>query len=161
MNNPIESPVSAKTASFSAAQTDALDVLMDLLIPASRDGRMPAAKNLALYADVSDLPATDRTLFESGLAEIEARSLKRHGVGFAHLDAGDEKALIDALRSEGAPFIRCFMTQTVGRYLAHERVMPLIGLEARPPWPKGNTVAQGDWSLIDVVRNRPKIYRMV
>lgn len=161
MNDPIQNPASERTASFSDAQTDALNVLMDLLIPASRDGRMPAAKSLAIYADIGDLPDKDRALLESGLAETEARSLKRHGVGFAHLNADDAKALIDGLRSEGAPFIQCFITQTVGRYLAHDRVMPLIGLEARPPWPKGNTVAQGDWSLIDVVRNRSKIYRKV
>jgi hypothetical protein len=32
-------------------------------------------------------------------------------------------------------------------------------MEARPPFPKGHEVEQGDWSLLDPVRMRPKLYR--
>ena len=28
-------------------------------------------------------------------------------------------------------------------------------------WPKGNVVAEGDWSLLDVVKQREKFYRKV
>jgi Gluconate 2-dehydrogenase subunit 3 len=161
MNQPIKSPVSLKKAAFNEVQMAVLNALIDLLIPASPDRRMPAAKSLALFADISDMPAKDRALFEGGLAELQARSTKRHGVGFAQLDASEAKTLADAVRSEGSPFVQCFMTQTVGRYLAHDVVMPLIGLDARPPWPQGNSVAEGDWSLLDVVRKRAKIYREV
>ena len=51
-------------APFDRAQLATLDALMDLLIPASRDGRMPSARSLALYADASRLPARDRALFD-------------------------------------------------------------------------------------------------
>jgi hypothetical protein len=34
-----------------------------------------------------------------------------------------------------------------------------LGLEARPPFPKGHTLEQGDWSLLDPVRSRPKLWR--
>jgi hypothetical protein len=37
----------------------------------------------------------------------------------------------------------------------------LLGLEARPMWPKGNLVAEGDWSLLDVVKQREKFFRTV
>jgi hypothetical protein len=131
------------------------------LIPASRDGKMPSARSLDLYADISGMPHKDRMLFETGLAEIQTRSRMLHGVDFALLDASNKRALIDELRAERAPFIQSFMTHTVARYLVHDRVMPLIGLEARAPWPKGHQVAQGDWSLIDVVRKRGKIYRII
>lgn len=161
MNQPIKSPVSRKNATFSLAQMAALNVLIDLLIPASPDGRMPAARSLSLFADISDLPAKDRALFEGGLAELETRSARRHGLGFAQLEVASAKALVEALRTENSPFVQSFMTHTVGRYLTHDAVMPLIGLEARPPWPKGNVVDEGDWSLLDVVRTRAKLYREV
>src|SRR6516162_1999713 len=40
-----------------------------------------------------------------------------------------------------------------------DRVMRSLGLEPRPPYPKGFEVEQGDWSLLDPVRARPKLYR--
>ena len=63
--------------------------------------------------------------------------------------------------AENPAFVQSVVTQTVGRYLAHPMVMPLLGLEARPPWPQGNVVAEGDWSMLDVVKRREKIYRKV
>ena len=158
---PLQSPIPPGKRTFNDLQLASLNVLMDLLIPASPDRRMPAARDLALFANTGDMPAKDRQLIEAGLAELDARSIERHQLGYSRLQQADARALIEELRSEGSPFIQAFMTQTVGRYLAHDVVMPLIGLEPRAPWPKGNQVAQGDWSLLDVVKQRPKIYRSV
>lgn len=149
------------TAPLNDTQRAALDVLMDLLIPASPDGRMPAARTLRLYDNFATMRAVDRTLFEQGLADLDARAMQVHGAAFAHLAPAQAKALVDALRAEGTLFVQSFTAQTVGRYVAHPLVMPLIGLEPRPLWPKGNTVAEGDWSLLDVVKRREKIYRKV
>jgi hypothetical protein len=161
MNQIIQSPVRAKKVSFDATQMASLNVLIDLLIPASRDGRMPAARSLDLFADVSDIPVTIRRILETGLADLEVRAQQRYGLAFPQLKIEEAKALVEELRVQAATFVQNFMTQTTGRYLAHDQVVVLLGLEARPPWPKGNVVAQGDWSLIDVVKKRPKIYREV
>ena len=134
---------------------------MDLLIPASPDGRMPAARALNLYKDVAHMRAGDRALFEQGIADLDARATQAHGAPFALLDIGAARSLVDALRNERSPFIQGFVAQTVGRYVAHPAVMPLLGLEVRPMWPKGNVVAEGDWSLLDVVKQREKFYRKV
>lgn len=148
-------------AAFSADQRATLDVLMDLLIPASPDGRMPAARALSLYDSAVGLRAGDRALFDRGLADLDRRAHAAHGMAFARLSLSEAKAMVDALRREGSAFMGAFMAQTVGRYVAHPRVMPLLGLEARPLWPKGNEVAEGDWSLLDTVKQREKIYRKV
>ncbi len=161
MTNSNQIADSEKTAAFNATQMGVLNVLLDLLLPASPDGRMPAARSLDLFADLKHLPLKDRTLFESGLSELEARARQDQGTGFAQLPIGEAQNLVDALRLDSATFIKTFMTQAVGRYLAHEVVMPLIGLEARPHWPTGHTVKDGDWSLLNVVKLRPKIYRNV
>lgn len=146
---------------FNAAQLASLNVLMELLIPASADGRMPSAVSLALFADITSLPVKDRALLDAGLSMLDERSRSQYGAAFAKLTDPDASKLVDAFRSEKSLFVQTFTLHTVARYLQHDQVMPLIGLEARPPWPKGHTVTQGDWSLIDVVRKRPKIYRQV
>lgn len=155
----------AKTASmlvpFNRAQRVVLDALMDLLIPASRDGRMPAARTLGLYNDVSAMRPAVRALFDAGLADLDERALRAHGVPFARVESVAAQRIVDGLRHEASAFIQGFMTQTAGRYVAHPVVMPLIGLEARPMWPKGNVVAEGDWSLLDGVKRREKFYRKV
>jgi Gluconate 2-dehydrogenase subunit 3 len=166
MKQVIQSPVSAKKRAeqnvpLNSAQMATLNVLIDLFIPASSDGRMPSARSLHLYADLSDLSAKDRQVFEQALSDIDARAIELHGSNFAQLSTKDAQSLVEKLRAEASPFIQIFMTQTAGRYLAHDTVMPLLGLEVRPPWPTGNQVIEGDWSLIDVVRKRPKFYREV
>lgn len=152
---------SGASAPFNDAQRAALDVLMDLLIPASADGRMPAARTLGLYDNVATMRTADRTLFEQGLADLDASATRLHGTAFARLSLVQAGALVDQLRNDCPAFVQSFMAQTVGRYVSHPVVMPLIGLEPRPMWPKGNVVAEGDWSLLDVVKQRAKIYRKV
>lgn len=157
----MRSTPSGATAPFDEMQRATLDRLMDLLIPASPDGRMPAARTLGLYDDVATMRAVDRERFERGLADLDERSVQAYGVAFVRLGPEPAKALVERLRSERSAFVQSFVTQTVGRYLSHPGVMPLIGLEARPLWPKGHAVAEGDWSLLDAVKRRDKIYREV
>ncbi|MBL8381340.1 MAG: gluconate 2-dehydrogenase subunit 3 family protein [Burkholderiales bacterium] len=159
MNLSAHIPVSPPA--FNAAERAALDVLMDSLIPASPDRRMPAARSLALYDNVATMRATDRRLLGEGLAELDRRAAEAHGAPFALLDAAKAQAIVDAVRKEGLAFVQTFVAQTVGRYVSHPAVMPLLGLEARPLWPTGNVVTEGDWTLLDSVRQRKKIYRRV
>ena len=46
-------------------------------------------------------------------------------------------------------------------YYRDDRVMLSLGLEPRPPFPKGHVVEQGDWSLLDPVKKRPPFWRKV
>lgn len=174
MNPPVQ--MASAPLPLGRAQRAALDALMDLLIPAAPDGRMPAARALGLYGGgqqgggtvslraaerALSLRAVDRALFETGLAALDALAREAHGAVFAQLDVAQAKQLVEALRTQQPAFVHSFVTQTVGRYVAHPEVMPLLGLEARPPWPKGNNVAEGDWSLLDAVKQREKLYRKV
>ncbi len=46
-------------------------------------------------------------------------------------------------------------------YYRNDQVLESLGLEARSPFPSGHEVEQGDWSLLDPVKARGKIYRAV
>ena len=161
MGEPAITQASAAMPAFTAAEQVTLDALMDLMIPASRDGRMPSARSLDLYADTAGLSAKDAALLHGGLPEIEARAQAAHGASFAQLRAAAATAVVNEMRARHPDLIHAFTLNTTARYLKHATVMPLIGLEPRPPWPKGHVVAEGDWSLIEVVRQRPRIYREV
>ena len=47
----------------------------------------------------------------------------------------------------------------LGAYYRNDRVLLALGHEARAPFPKGYTLEQGDWSLLDAVRQRPAFWR--
>jgi hypothetical protein len=44
-------------------------------------------------------------------------------------------------------------------YYRDDRVMRALGVEPRPPYPKGPELEQGDWSLLETVRSRPRMWR--
>ena len=46
-------------------------------------------------------------------------------------------------------------------YYRDDRVMRALGIEPRAPFPKGRVLEQGDWSLLDAVRGRPRMWRDV
>ena len=46
-------------------------------------------------------------------------------------------------------------------YYRDDRVVRSLGLEPRPPYPKGHVLEQGDWSLLGTVRGRPRMWRDV
>ncbi|MBL8384255.1 MAG: gluconate 2-dehydrogenase subunit 3 family protein [Burkholderiales bacterium] len=161
MSDTSAAPAAPAPPPFTAAERAILDALMDLMIPASPDGRMPSAQSLALYAQTAGLTAAEAATFRGGLADLDARAQAARGAGFAALDPAAAQAIVAALRAERSAFLHAFTLHTAARYLAHDAVMPLIGLEPRASWPRGHAVAEGDWSLIEVVRARPRLYRAV
>lgn len=161
MTNPSQKPVRIVPHKhpLTGQQRATLNAMCNLMIPASADGTMPAAASLELYDDMSELPVDDVTAFADGLSQLESAAQSTHGKSFSELSTENAQSLFDSLRPELRQFTGLFTIQTAARYYSHDTVMPLIGLEPRPPWPLGNVVEQGDWSLLDPVRKRAPMYR--
>lgn len=51
------------------------------------------------------------------------------------------------------------ITATCLAYYEDSRVMTTIGREVRPPFPAGNATPDGDWTLLNEVKDRDPIYR--
>lgn len=128
--------------------------LLDLMIPASGDGRLPSAGSLDLYADRGRLDDAALAVLRDGLSGIAALARERSGREFAALDDADAMALVNEYRALVPPFFGVFVVQSAARYYQHDRVLIAIGLEPRAPFPLGNDLPEGDWSLLDPVRAR-------
>ena len=74
--------------------------------------------------------------------------------------AGD-KHFANALRAEGGVTLAALTRVILLCYYRDDRVMRSLGQEPRPPFPRGHVVEQGDWSLLDPVRKRSPMYRVV
>jgi hypothetical protein len=128
--------------------------LLDLMIPASGDGQLPSAGSLDLYADRGRLDDAALATLGDGLSGIAALARERSGREFAALDDADAMALVNEYRAIAPQFFGVFVVQSAARYYQHDRVLIAIGLEPRAPFPLGNDIPEGDWSLLDPVRAR-------
>jgi hypothetical protein len=131
--------------------------LTGFMIPAAPEYRVPGADDAAIFADIVRSLGRDQRHVRKALAMLRGIA----GDEFAELaDAEAEKAAMALLRREG-PEITALGRSVLQCYYRDDRVMRSLGLEPRAPFPKGNVLEHGYWSLLGAVRNRPRMWRDV
>jgi len=144
---------------LTSEQRAILDLVLNLIVPPSADGRMPGAAEVGVLAYLLAEAQDALPVLRQELDELDRRSRERSSRGFAALEAAERKLLIESMRAPAPSFMSRLAAETLACYYQHDRVLEGLGMEARPPYPKGYQVAQGDLSLLDPVRARGKIYR--
>ena len=132
-----------------------LRLIAGMMIPATPD--LPGADDDAIFADIVRSLGHDFGLVRDAMGWLDARS----GGRFADAGANARQAAVAALRAEGGERLAALHRVVPQCYHRDDRVMRAYGMEPRAPFPKGFEVEQGDWSLLDPVRARPKMYRPV
>ena len=125
------------------------------MIPADPQKRLPGADDPAIQADILRTVGRDLPLVRQAIAAIAAKS----GAAFASLDVERREALINDYYAGKSAAALTLGRVILAAYYRDDRVLRALGHEARAPYPKGYTVEQGDWSLLDAVRNRPQLWR--
>jgi Gluconate 2-dehydrogenase subunit 3 len=142
---------------FSADEERALASVLDEIIPPSNDGQLPGAGELGLIsyinAALQNTPEL-RSMIVQGLSDLDSLARSRNAPGFAALSREDKLQLLNE-----QAFVLPLTFHTYAGYYQQARVVEALGLEARPPHPKGYHMEPNDFSLLDGVRRRPKLYR--
>jgi hypothetical protein len=133
-------------------QRRTLRCLAEMMIPASREYEVPSAADDAIFADILRSFGRDADHVMTVLRGLE---------GFADLDPARRQAKAAELRERGGEGLAALSRVILQCYYRDDRVMRSLGMEPRPPFPKGHEVEQGDWSLLDPVRQQRKFYREV
>ena len=129
---------------FNANEIAALGVIAGLMIPASEEYGVPAASDPDILARICQLLSGERDLFVTLLAEVTPA-----------MTAAEAEALMARAGPAGA-----LLTSAAGQaYYQDDRVLQSLGLPPGPPFPQGYETPQGDWSLLDPVRQMAKRYR--
>lgn len=137
---------------LSEAEVGALGLIAGTMIPADAALGVPGADDPAILADIVRSMGRDLPLVREALAEIAAK-------GLADLDRDRREALInDVYKSGGAP-VMALGRVILAAYYRDDRVLVALKHEARPPFPKGYPLEQGDFSLLESVRKRPPLWR--
>ena len=144
---------------FSEEQRRALEILVGMIIPPSAEYGVPGADDPKIFADI--LTSVPLDVATEGLTALDGLANARHGAGLSALDGDDRTALANEFRRSQVPLVRVLVAVTAQCYYRDDRVVEALGMEARAPFPDGFSLEQGDWSLLDPVRQRPKIYREI
>ena len=143
--------------SLSADEIADFRCLAGFIIPASEKYDVPGADDDTIFADILASIGRDIDHVRGALASLRALA---HGP-FDALDAARRAQVAAALRKQGGSDVLVLTRLVLLCYYRDDRVMISLGLEPRPPFPKGHEIEQGDWSLLDPVRSRKPFWRPV
>lgn len=139
----------------------ALQILVGLIIPASSEYDVPGADDPVIFGEILVAAQSDILLVIDGLKAVDDLSNAGHGERFAVLEESDKVQVARDFAQSQAPHVSAIVSITAQCYYGDERVMNALGIASRAPFPKGYEVEQGDWSLLDPVKQRPKFYREI
>jgi hypothetical protein len=137
------------------AQRDNLRAITAEIIPASAEFDVPGADDPAIQADIVATLGRDAGLVREALDELAQLA----GRPLASLDPAQREAVAMQLRAKGGAAVAALTRVVLQCYYRDDRVVRSLGLEPRPPFPKGHVLEDGDWSLLDPVRARPPFWR--
>ena len=139
---------------FTDAEIRALGDIAGTMIPADATLKVPGADDPAILADIVKSLGRDLPDVRAAVAAIGAKAKG----AFASLDVDAREKLLTEYIATGGP-AAALARVILSAYYRDDRVLISLGMEPRPPFPKGHVVEQGDWSLLDPVRKRAPFWR--
>ena len=130
-----------------------LTAVLDALIPPSDARGLPGAGTLGLATEVASSLARApmlAPLVTDGLAALGDLSA---------LAEGARRTRVTTFLDGESGFVMGLLFHAYTAYYRHPLVLAALGLEARPPHPRGYDVAPSDPTLLAPVRRRPPFYR--
>jgi len=142
------------SAPFASDERSTLASVLDELLPPRDEGRLSGAGALGLAdgVDTATRASPLRPAIAAALASLAAG-------GFSARSKPEKLARLQALAQEAPAVFQALLVQAYGAYYTHPSVVEALGLPPRPPFPKGYDVPPTDFSLLDPVRRRAKLYR--
>ncbi len=144
---------------LSEEQRTLLTAALDRLIPAA--GAMPSAggTRAAEYIDgaAAGSPRMAR-LFAAGLRALELAAARK-GASFVDLSDDERDDILRGMEANKPAFFETLLAHAYNGYYTDPSVIVALGLEARPPQPRGYVVERGDLSSLAAVVARGKAYR--
>jgi len=136
-------------------QRDDLRAVAAMIIPASTEYNVPGADDAAIQADMLATLGRDAPVVSAALDYLARLA----GMPLSKLDAARRETVAKEFRASGGAAAATLVRVVLQCYYRDDRVLRSLGLELRPPFPKGYELEQGDWALLDPVKARPSALR--
>lgn len=147
---------------FTPAEREVLARLAGLIIPASDEFGVPGANDPEIMAPILARLAPAHKTVRDGLEALEELAQAGDSEHFVEVE-DDEEALklVHEITPYHTMFVRTLVAVITQCYYEDPRVLASLDMEARPPFPGGYEVEQGDWSLLDPVKQREAFFRKI
>ena len=147
---------------FTSDQRNLVRAVLDRIIPAEGDRPGAGAIGVADYLERAIAPSPGaRRLFLDGLAEIELVASRQAGAAFVGLPGVRQDEILTLVETARPVFFDQLVNRTYEGYYGNPRVLVAIGHDPRPPQPRGYTLPAFDPAVLDQVRARCPIFRVV
>ena len=148
------------TTFFAAAQCELLVSVLNCVIPAAGTFPGAGALGVASYLDrVVGQSAALKRLFAQGLVQITLTSQAQYAQPFTALLEEQRDAVLRHIEATAPEFFEALVTYTYSGYYSHPTIVRLLGMEGRPPQPRGYHLEPLDISLLDNIKQRQPMYR--
>lgn len=151
------SAIDNPAAELTPAEARELRRLAGFMVPASAEYGVPGADDAAIFADILRSLGRDRNAVRRALAILREIA----GGDFAGIDETTAAAAATALLGRQDPAVTALGRAVLQCYYRDDRVMRTLSIEPLAPYPTGRVLEPGDWSLLDAVRTRPRLWRDV
>lgn len=137
---------------FTDDELGVLKSLAAMVIPENAAYSVPGADDDLIFADIRVSAQGNEVAVRKGLQlAMTVQQALGSELSATNLDGYD--------RLEGRAELGPVVGLILQCYYRDDRVMESLGMEARPPFPQGFQVDQGDWSMLEAVQQRGKIWR--
>ena len=147
----------ASEGRYSSEEVDVLKRLFDKIIPASADERFPSAADSQIFEDFLASSQQFRELISKAILLLQEFS----GSDYCQLSEVDADRVTQQFYANRTGPVTTLLSLLTQCYFRDDRVLETIGLEPRAPHPGGFEVQNGDWGLLEPVKSRGRIYRVV
>jgi hypothetical protein len=135
---------------LTTAQRDDLRTIAGMMIPESAEYKVPGADDRTIQADILATLGRDTEPVRAALDHLARLA----GKPLAELDVARRDQVAKEFRATGGAAAATLVRVVLQCYYRDDRVLRSLGHELRAPFPKGHTLEQGDWSLLDPVKAR-------
>ena len=147
----------ASEGRYSSEEVNVLKRLFDKIIPASADERFPSAADSQIFEDFLASSQQFRELISKAILLLQEFS----GSDYCQLSEVDADRVTQQFYANRTGPVTTLLSLLTQCYFRDDRVLETIGLEPRAPHPGGFEVENGDWGLLEPVKSRGRIYRVV
>jgi hypothetical protein len=142
-------------AGLTSAEFRDLRRLAGIMVPADQEYGVPGADDELILADIVRSLGRDSEAVRAAIAMLREIA----GAGFCDLDAASAESSAMTLLGRNDAVVTALGRAVLQCYYRDDRVMKSLGVEPVAPFPRGRSLPQTDWSLLDAVRGRPPLWR--
>ena len=147
----------ASDQNFDELEQQVLLRVAQLIIGDDPAEKMPPVSNERIVAELLQIAAGFERPLRKGVRNLQAHA-DSAGIGsIMEIPSDTFKGLLDS--GEMRSMLRAMMQVVAQAYYQDPAVLEALGFAPRPPFPQGHELEEGDWALLDPVRQRVPFYR--